>query len=378
MQVRFQRPWLPPAEAIGAYYAASEEARWFSNGGPCHDLLVARLAARVPDGSHLVPVANCTSGLMLALRALTTGERGSADRTEVLVPSFTFAATAGAIVWAGLQPVFVDVDERHWMLSAEALTQALEARGDRVAAVVAGSTFGAPPPAGVGEAWETACAAHGVPLVVDAAAGFGGRRADGTPVGGTGDVEVFSFHATKPFAIGEGGLVCTADAQLAADIASLANFGFDAARTVQAAGINAKLSEWACATGLAVDDRYDELLAARRSSAHRIAEELRTAADLTFQGLDAEPTWQFVPALAASGADRNRLAQAATAAGVEVRDYFSPALHDMPGFADAPRADALDATRALSARTLSLPMAADLTPDEEQAIVSALATRSTA
>ena len=105
--IRFLRPELPPAEEIAAYFERSRKTHWFSNGGPCHELLVERVRAYlgVPG---CVPVANGTLGLVLALRALTSGRSPGADL--VVLPAFTFVATAAAVEWCGLRPLFADVD----------------------------------------------------------------------------------------------------------------------------------------------------------------------------------------------------------------------------------------------------------------------------
>ncbi|MDO9355521.1 MAG: aminotransferase class I/II-fold pyridoxal phosphate-dependent enzyme [Solirubrobacteraceae bacterium] len=371
--IRFQRPQLPAVAAIAAYYQRAEDARWYSNFGPCHAQLVERLEQRLGGGLHAVPVANCTLGISLALVAATglaPGDRETAGR-EVIVPSYTFAATATAIVWAGLTPVFVDVDPGHWSMDPAALEQALQERGDRVAAVMACTTFGSPPPVAVSQAWERLAADAGVPLLIDSAAGFGALDAAGRAAGHLGDVEIFSWHATKPFAIGEGGLLCTADAALAERLNRLANFGFEDGVVTGAPGMNAKLAEWPAATALAVLDDFDDVLEARRDAATR----LRTAlagTGLTFQELDSQPAWQFLAALAPAGTSRDDIVAVTAEHGVEVRSYFAHPLHRMPAFADAPRIGSLPVTEDLAIRALSLPMANDLTDAEHEAIVSAV------
>jgi dTDP-4-amino-4,6-dideoxygalactose transaminase len=365
--IRFQRPELPPATAIEEYYRRAEDARWYANSGPCHALLVERLQDYLGRGLHVVPVANCTLGLMLGLRVLTEGRRGD----EVLLPSFTFAATAGAAVWAGLRPVFVDVDPDGWMLDPAALRGALEGRGDRVACVLACSTFGTPPRRDVAAAWSATAADAGVPVLVDSAAGFGARDADGAPLGALGDMEVFSLHATKPFAIGEGGLICTTDGDRARTLSRLANFGFEDGVVTGEVGLNAKLAEWPAATALSVLDRLEDILGARRAHAATLRAALEPAG-LGFQACDGQPTWQFLPTVAPTAAARDVVRDAALAAGVEVRAYFDPPLHGMPAFAEAPRVGGLPVTTDLAERVLSLPMANDLTPGEIDAIAAAV------
>ncbi len=368
--IRFQAPQLPPVDAVAAYFARAEAARWYSNRGPCHELLVERLEAYL-GGVRCVPVANATLGLMLGLRALA-GAR-DARRREVLMPSFTFAATINAVLWAGLEPVFVDVEPRAWHLDPEALADALDARAATTAAVLAGSTFGTPPPAAQRTAWEHAARTAGVPLLVDSAAGFGAVADDGRVLARQGDLEVFSFHATKPFAIGEGGVVSTRDDELARRMTRLANFGFDDGVVHADAGLNAKLPEWSAATALAVLDGYDDVLARRRATAERMLEGLE-AHGYQRQAAAEGAAWQFVPVLAPSPAVRAAALESARRHDIEVRTYFSVPLHRMPAFASVPSAGGLACTDDLAERALSLPMANDLSPRDTDAIVGALAT----
>jgi dTDP-4-amino-4,6-dideoxygalactose transaminase len=366
--IRFQTPQLPPVAEIAAYYARAEEARWFSNRGPCHELLTERLERFLGPGVRCVPVGNATIGLMLGLRALV-GARP--QRREVLLPSFTFAATVSAVLWAGLEPVFVDVEERSWHLDPLALQEALGGRSDRVGAILACSTFGTPPATAQRRAWEMAAREAGVPLLVDSAAGFGATAEDGLPLGRQGDAEVFSFHATKPFAIGEGGLLTTTLQDVAERAARLANFGFEDGVVHDAPGLNAKLPEWSAATALAVLDHYDDVLAARRAAAAEIIEALAPQGYARQSGT-AGAAWQFVPLLAPSARVRDAALELARERGIELRSYFSVPLHRMPAFASVPIAGGLRCTDDLAARALSLPMANDQSAADRDAIVSCL------
>lgn len=350
--MRFQHPVMPGAAAVERYFALSREAGWFANGGPCHEVLVDRLEGYVGGGVHATPVASGTAGLLVALRAAIPASRP--ERREVVVPSFTFVATANAIRWAGYDPVFADVDPGHWHLAPDALARVLEARGDRVAAVLAVSTFGTAPPRAVGTAWRRLAEAAGVPLLVDSAAGFGARDETGQRLGQQGHLEVFSFHATKPFAIGEGGLVTTADPELADRVRRLTNFDFGPDRVPRSAsGLNAKLDELHCAVGLAVLDDFDAVLAHRAARAQEVRA-LLSEAGLRFQDNCETSTWQFVPVLGPDDDGRRRIAEACDRAGIEARRYYEP-LHGMPPFRRAAAGD-LSTTEALHRRQVSLPM----------------------
>src|SRR3982751_3353749 len=158
--VPFQRPSLPPLAEIDAYFALARAEGWYSNSGPCHDLLVER-AGDLVGGRPVVPVASAGIGLIVALRALVPASAGGAR--QVVLPSFTFAATAAAVVWCGLEPVFCDIEADGWHLSPACLNDALASRQGRVAAILACSAFGTPPPGTVAAAWSSAAEEWDIP-----------------------------------------------------------------------------------------------------------------------------------------------------------------------------------------------------------------------
>jgi len=358
--VRFQRPVLPALEEIERYFDASRRVGWYSNGGPCHVLLIER-ASSLLGGRAVVPVASGGIGLILALRALA-GTPGP-ERREVLLPSFTFAACAAAVVWCGLEPVFCDIEEDGWHLCPNRLREALASRNGKAAAILACSTFGTPVPAAQAEAWATLAEEAAVPLVLDSAAGLGASAEGPLP-----DAEIFSMHATKPMPIGEGGLVALRDTDIANRVALLSNHGLDDDHAALDVGLNGKLDEWHAAAALAGLDRLDHVLAARRARAASMRRELANAG-VRFQALAEESTSQFVPALLPSAEVRHRVLAAARSRNIGLRSYFSPPLHAMPAYAQRDRAGALDVTEGISDRIVSLPMANDLTALEIERIV---------
>jgi dTDP-4-amino-4,6-dideoxygalactose transaminase len=210
-----------------------------------------------------------------------------------------------------------------------------------------------------------------VPLLVDAAAGFGAEADDGQPLGRQGDAEVFSFHATKPFAVGEGGLVVARDPDVAERVGQLANFGLGRGREVVGdPGLNAKLSELQCATALAVLDGYPEVLRARRASADTMRSALERAG-CRFQLGCERATWQFVP-MAVEADRRAGILDRASAGGVELRTYYEP-LHRFPAFAHHPRLGELAVTEDLGRRMVSLPMSNRLDDEARDRIVAVVA-----
>lgn len=362
--IRFQRPSFPAAQAIEGYLAASRERRWFSNAGPCWELLRDRLSAAA--GREAVPVVNATLGLLLAVAALR--EQGPAGAEEALVPSFAFVASAQAATWNGLRPVFVDVCADHWHLDPDELDRALHERGGSIAVVIALSSFGVPPPSAVRRRWQSACVAAGVPLIVDSAAGYGAIAEDGCPIGAQGDIEVVSFHATKPMAAGEGGAVFCRDRAVGERVRRLTNFGFDANRRATSThGINAKMSEPIAAIALAALDGLPEALRRRRAAAAQVIAALPDG--FVVQAGCEHSTWQFVPVRAPSATVRDAVVESSRGS-IEIRTYYDP-LHEMHAFADCARLSELPVTRDLSQTILSLPMAVDLSAGERRRIAAA-------
>jgi dTDP-4-amino-4,6-dideoxygalactose transaminase len=362
------RPELPSLEQVAAYYRLSEADHRFSNFGPCHELLASRLGDYVGPRARCVPVANCTLGLMVSLRALVDG--ASRGRPFVVVPSYTFLATIHAVAWCGFTPLFADVDAESWHLSAAALDRALHEHGGEVAAVLACSTFGSAPALAERDAWEELCRHADVPLVVDSAAGFGSRDEDGQPLGLQGDVEAFSFHATKTMAIGEGGVVITDREDVERTLRRLINFGLERpSRVASELGLNAKMSEIQAAIGLAALDGIEKVLAGRRAAADAV----RSAAEglgVVFQRGSEQSSWPAINVLAPSNAVRDRVLEVGAEQGVEFRTYFDVPMHRSPLFADSPRVGELAVTEDLAARALTMPIASGLTSAEIDAMIA--------
>jgi dTDP-4-amino-4,6-dideoxygalactose transaminase len=360
--VPFQRPSFPPIDEIEKYFALSRDEGWYSNSGPCHDLLAERASALLGD-RRVVPVSSAGIGLIVALRALVAD--GSGPARQVVVPSFTFAATAAAIVWCGLEPVFCDIETEGWHLCPARLRELLAARDGQVAAVLACSAFGTPPSDEVVRAWRAAADEAGIPLFVDSAAGFGAG-----PLAAAPDAEVFSMHATKPLAVGEGGLVALADDEVAAMVRTLINHGIGEDHQAVVVGLNGKLDEWHAATALAALDSLPNRLARRRDAAAAMRHDLRDSG-LRFQALAERSPTQFLPALAPSASRRDEVLARATSLGVELRTYYSP-LHLSPAYERCDRGDALVVTTEVAERMLSLPMADDLSEAEQAQVVACL------
>lgn len=253
MNLRFPvaRPRLPDADAILPYLRRIDENRYYSNFGP----LVGEVEARLADRFEVPPacvttVANATSGLTAALQAESrTRQRNVNDGPAFcLLPAWTFVATLHAVLAAGLEPYLLDVDEESWALTPEAVENAIGRVPGQPVAVMPVSPFGRPLDMA---AWDALSDRTGLAVVADAAAGFDKGEAANSP-------GVFSLHATKVLAAGEGGFAVSRDADQVDAIRKCINFGFMGDRVARSRAINGKMSEYHAAVTLAALDAWPE------------------------------------------------------------------------------------------------------------------------
>jgi len=360
--LRLTEPTLPSLAALAPDLEAMWAARRLSNDGPFCGALGEAIAARLGVPSAVM-TASGTAGLMAVLRAL--GVRG-----EVVVPAFTFSATAQAVVWAGGRPVFADVDPDTGALTAATC----EARiGPRTEAIVAVHLFGRPCPP---EPLEALARRRGLALVFDAAHAFGSRYADGRPVGVAGDAEVFSFHATKLLAAGEGGAVATRWPDIAERCDQVIRFGHRDDGQIACLGFNGKLQEWNALLALR-GLPHVEAWTARRAE---LVERYRSG----LTGLPGLATHPRVPDGGTNhqyfavrvdpdrlGRTAGQLAAALQADGIDARRYFTPALHQHPAFA-ASGAPRLPAAEALADSVICLPLYSHLPGEWVDRVCAAL------
>ncbi|MGM1061277.1 DegT/DnrJ/EryC1/StrS family aminotransferase [Saccharothrix sp. Mg75] len=296
---------------------------------------------------HAVAVSNCTTGLMLVLRCLDlTG--------DVVVPSFTFMASGHAIDWAGNGVRFADSHPRTWTLDPNAAAPLITG----AAGVMAVHTFGAPCDA---DRLQELCDTKGIPLVIDAAHGFGSRYPDGTMVGGKGVAEVFSLSPTKTLSTGEGGLVTTNDAALAAELRTAREYGNPGDYDSRSIGLNGRMTEVSGVLGVHALKSFTRWIRTRRSLAERYLSRLGGLPGLEFQE---------VPTGAASsykdlgvrvdgtrfGMTRDRLAERLARENVSTRKYFSPALHQQTAYRHVPTSADLSVTEGLASSMITLPL----------------------
>ncbi len=347
--VPFIKPKLPNPDSLIKDIKQIYQNNYYSNNGPVYHEFKEKLEAYLGQNLHAVVVSNATLGLMMAISAIF-GE-ATAQKKYVAVPSFTFSAGPLAIKWCGFEPVFFDVDAETAQPSLASFQELADIHGDHIAGLLLINNFGIGNPEI--ERWEAVASAASIGCVIDSAPGFGSTYADNKLLGGRGNCEVFSFHATKPFGIGEGGLITTKDHDLAEKLESIKNFAFNSDKETNALGINAKITELDCAIGLRILEDYDAILKDRRVTYERYEQQL-SGGKVMFLPRAATAAIQFatimVPAL-----KRQKILDALNREKVEARTYYAPAVHTFPFFKDYPKVD-LAGTEQLSASVISLPV----------------------
>ncbi len=351
------RPKLPPADAVLPYLREIDERRWYSNFGPLSRALEGRLETRfgLGEGGALL-VANATLGITLALMA-QDARRGAC----CLMPAWTFAATGHAARLAGLEPHLLDVDDESWALVPAAAEAAIGRLASAAGAVVAVSPFGAPI---APQFWDDLSVDSGLPVVIDAAAAFDAQQVGRAPV-------VISLHATKTLGAGEGAVILSRDRDLISAMRSRANFGFDGDRQAQTTALNAKFSEYQAAVGLASLDCWPQTRAEFASVASRYRAAMSAQPGVSFQGGWGQAWISSTCVVRGKQPLEAGLARSLAAAGIESRAWWGAGLQAQPAFATC-TADDLPVTDHLARHTLGLPLSADMTTDQIEAVAHAL------
>jgi dTDP-4-amino-4,6-dideoxygalactose transaminase len=351
------RPRLPSSADILPYLQLIDERRWYSNRGPLVGQLEAQLGRHLGlESGGVVTLANATVGLTAALLSL-----GAPAASLCLMPSWTFAATPHAARAAGMKPWFHDVDSRTWALDPGEVLETLKGIGERVGAVIVVSPFGAPIDMGAWEAFEERT---GIPVVVDAAAGFDTVRPSRVP-------SVVSLHATKILGAGEGGFVVTTDASLRDRLQACCNFGFLGTRSALLPALNAKMSEYHAAVALASLASWPALRARHMRIAEWYRRHIGRLVEAALQpgygnGWAASTTSVILPPRSAP-----RVARSLLHLGIETRSWWGEGCHVQPAFAACPRGP-LPATENLGGRVLGLPHFPDMEERDVERVAKAV------
>ena len=368
MKIPLMRPAPPRLSLAVSELQSLEQSGIFSNFGPVNTRFEGEMLARFFAGEGAcMTVCNATIGLMLAIKEAVDE---AAPGQFALMPSFTFAAAAHAALWCGLTPLLCDIDPTSWAADCAAESALLTRYRGKIAVVMPYATFGYPIDL---EHYKRLATQLGVPVVVDAAASLGTFDVHGRGFGsGFPGSVVFSMHATKSFAVGEGGLIYSAKPDRIARLRAMSSFGFGEPRTATMAGLNAKLSEVGALLGRMRLAGYDRIMAHRAALVDRYRDALP---ELNFQLRAPDmQAHQFVPALLPPEQSTRRATIRAELAdrGIVTGIYFSPHLFEQPYFQKVCVAGPLSVCDDVSARMISLPLFDTMTHHEVDQVAECL------
>ncbi len=317
-----------------------------TNNGPMVQEFERRIAQHL-SVKHCVAMCNGTIALEIAIRAL--GLEG-----EVIVPSWTFVATAHALYWQGITPVFADIDPVTHNLDPDAVRRMVT---PRTTGIIGVHLWGR---AAQVDELQAIADEHGLKLMFDAAHAFGSTYRDQS-IGRFGQCEVFSFHATKAFNTMEGGAVTTDNDELAETMRLMRNFGFKGYDNVIHPGTNGKMIEVCAAMGLANLDGFDDIVAINRRN--HAAYKQALAGILGIRLLDYDSTernsyhYVVIEVDKTFPVSRDAIVAALHAENILARKYFWPGCHKMKPYRDLfPHAELmLPVTDKIAERVIVLP-----------------------
>ncbi|BFI96759.1 MAG: aminotransferase class I/II-fold pyridoxal phosphate-dependent enzyme [Rhodanobacter sp.] len=317
------RPNICDREAFLRRMGQVLDNQWLTNNGPMVQEFEQRLSERL-GVKHCVAMCNGTIALEIAIRAL--GFSG-----EVIVPSWTFVATAHALYWQDITPVFADIDPATHNLDPAAVRRMIT---PRTSGIIGVHLWGRAAPA---DALQAIADEHGLGLMFDAAHAFDSTFR-GRPIGSFGRCAVFSFHATKAFNAMEGGAVTTDDDELAEAMRLMRNFGFAGYDNVIHPGTNGKMIEACAAMGLANLDGFDAVVATNKRNHAAYREAFAGIPGITL--LEYDPAernshhYAVIEVDASCPVSRDRIIDALHAENILVRKYFWPGCHKMKPYRD--------------------------------------------
>ncbi|KKN07711.1 hypothetical protein LCGC14_1064140 [marine sediment metagenome] len=340
--INVNKPYLPNIKKYQKYVSSIYDNQWITNHGPLEKELTIRLSEYL-GVKNLILVSNGTLALSLAYKLLHL-------RESVITTPFSFVATTSSLVWDNLQPVFSDIDPRTLNLDCSKIEDKIS---HRIKGIVPVHIFGN---ACEINYFTSLASKNNLKVVYDASHAFGVKY-QGKNILNYGDISTLSLHATKLFHTVEGGALVINDEEIFEDAKNIRNFGYNSAGEISSLGINAKLSEFHAAMGLAVLDDIEAILIKRQELVEHYEASLKDIFEFQKLNPDATRNYSYFPVLFECESSLDKCLRHLNKSGIFPKRYFTPSLdklnylsdtHDVPNSWD------------ISSRTLCLPLYFDL------------------
>ncbi|MFC0211214.1 DegT/DnrJ/EryC1/StrS family aminotransferase [Paenibacillus chartarius] len=349
---------LPDRDKFKAYVDQIFDSGWLTNNGQFVKELQSKLAHFL-GVKNLLLVNNGTIALQVAYKLL--GLKG-----DVLTTPFSFVATTSSLVWEGINPIFVDINEQTFNLDPRLIEQNITSS---TTGIVATHVYGN---ACEVEQIENIARKHNLKVVYDAAHAFGVNY-KGKSLLSFGDISTISFHSTKLFHTIEGGALIIKDDELFDKAKRMINFGIASQTYQSGVGINAKMNEFSAAMGLCMLDELEEIHEGRETVYNRYMDAFRSAPRISFQkhNPDCNRNYAYFPVLLENEEVLLRVVKELNERGIAPRRYFYPSLNHLDYIPDQ---SGVDIAENIARRILCLPMFDSLDEDTQRKIIDVVVT----
>ena len=353
--IPLNRPKLPSAEELLPYLKKIDESRHYTNFGPLQNSLVERLEEwfykKTDQHFCVVTCSSATLGLEIAIASL-----GLKPGSHILIPGFTFIATATAVLRSGHIPIVGDVDLHSWLLTSQIADDAL--KQCKFEAVIPVATFGVPQNVLDWSQWSNH---NKIPVIIDAAGGFG------TQMPHKDITVVYSLHATKSLPAGEGGLIVSSDPKLARQLKNMTNFGIGNLANADYCpnSTNAKLSEFHSAVALAALNNFDEQQIIRKETLDLYKQNLK---EIINKGISLQMPHIESPTIFNIICDtenqRNAIENSLNKSQIETRKWYQPFINKHPNLLSNIQSLQMTNSKMIENKIIGLPFYIDLKEEE--------------
>lgn len=353
-------PLLPPLDELTPYLEDIWSRKWLTNNGHYHQQLETELCKYL-GVPYISLFSNGTLGLITALQALEL-------KGEVITTPYSFIATANAIQWANLTPVFVDIDPNTFNLDPKKIEAAIT---DNTCAILPVHVYGNP-------CDDTAIQAiankHNLKVVYDAAHAFGVKQ-NGNSILNMGELSMLSFHATKAYSTIEGGAIVCQTLEMKEKLDQLKNFGYESETKISICGLNAKLNEVQAAFGLASLKLIDSAIEKRKNIAEYYEEKLRNVEGIRmlYPESNVDLNYSYFPIVineSVYGKSRDQLYEELKDNNIFARRYFYPLITDFEIYSEV--TEVFNMAKEVSNNVICLPIHNDLSLSDLDEVVKVI------